>query len=79
MHGVHHPFSGALYERDGDGNVVVTDGDRGGTFDARGRWLAGELRECDPQLCGWVAGPQVLDHPPSAGAGRPPAGGGETR
>ena len=22
-------------------------------------WLTGELRECDPQLCGWVGGPQI--------------------
>ena len=22
----------------------------------------GELRECDPQLCGWIAGPQVGNH-----------------
>lgn len=63
MHGIRHPFSGALYERDGEGNVMVTDGDRRGLFTAGGRWISGEVRECDPQLCGWVAGRQVIEHP----------------
>lgn len=62
MHGIRHPFTRTLYERDDDGNVVVTDGDRRGIFTADGRWLQGELRFCDPQLCGWVAGPQVGNH-----------------
>jgi hypothetical protein len=64
--GIVHPLTGALYERDGevDGEVVllVTDGDRSGRFRPDGRWISGELRECDPQLCGWVAGPQVPHH-----------------
>ncbi len=62
MHGIRHPFTRALYERDDDGNIVVTDGDRHGVFTGEGRWISGELRECDPQLCGWVAGPQVIQH-----------------
>lgn len=62
MRGIVHPFSRALYEVDEHGNIRVTDGDRTGTFDVQGRWLAGELRECDPQLCGWVGGPQVANH-----------------
>ncbi len=62
MHGIRHPFTQALYERDGDGHVLVTDGDRQGVFSAQGRWVRGELRECDPQLCGWVAGPQMVNH-----------------
>ncbi len=61
MHGIHHPFTKALYERDGE-NILVTDGDRQGLFTDKGRWISGELRECDPQLCGWVAGPQVANH-----------------
>ena len=28
-------------------------------FDAQGRWVSGELRHCDPQLAGWLAGPQL--------------------
>jgi hypothetical protein len=60
--GIVHPFSGALYEQDGEGNVLVTDGDRRGTFTRKGVWISGELRECDPQLCGWVGGPQIGSH-----------------
>jgi hypothetical protein len=62
MLGIRHPFTNALYERDGDGNVLVADGDRSGRFTKEGRWIDGELRECDPQLCGWIAGPQVVNH-----------------
>ena len=60
--GAYHPFTRALYERDGEGNIVVTDGEQQGVFTSEGRWISGELRECDPQLCGWVAGPQVANH-----------------
>jgi hypothetical protein len=62
MRGIIHPFSKALYEVDDDGNIRVTDGDRSGVFDTSGRWISGELRECDPQLCGWVGGPQIANH-----------------
>ena len=62
MRGIVHPFSGALYEQDGEGRILVTDGDRTGTFTIKGRWVEGELRECDPQLCGWVGGPQIASH-----------------
>jgi hypothetical protein len=62
MMGIVHPFSGALYEQDGEGHILVTDGDRRGTFTTRGVWVSGELRECDPQLCGWVGGPQIGSH-----------------
>jgi hypothetical protein len=62
MNGLYHPFTKALYERDGEGNVLVTDGQRSGLFASDGRWLSGALRECDPQMCGWVAGPQVANH-----------------
>ena len=60
--GIKHPFTGALYERHGDGDIKVSDGDRTGVFTSLGEWLSGDLRECDPQLCGWVAGPQVANH-----------------
>jgi len=64
MLGVRHPFSGALYEQDGEGNICVTtaDGECSGIFTPEGRHLRGELRECDPQLCGWVAGPTMANH-----------------
>jgi hypothetical protein len=55
-----HALSRAMYEVDGDGNVVVTalDG-TSGVFTSEGVWLRGELRECDPNLAGWLAGPQI--------------------
>jgi hypothetical protein len=66
MLGIRHPFTRALYERDVDGNVVVTElpdrGGRTGVFTRHGRWLSGELRECDLHLCGWVAGPIIGNH-----------------
>jgi len=65
MLGIRHPFSGALYERDpdSDGNVLVTEADgTWGRFTKQGRWLAGDVREADPHLCGWVAGPIIANH-----------------
>ncbi len=62
MRGILHPFSKALYEQDGEGHIRVTDGDRSGLFTVGGRWVRGELLECDPQLCGWVGGPQIGNH-----------------
>jgi hypothetical protein len=59
MRGILHPFSKALYEQDGDGNIRVTDGPFSGIFTIEGRWISGELREADPHLCGWVGGPIV--------------------
>ncbi len=59
--GLYHPFTKALYERHGGGDIKVTDGDREGIFTHHGQWISGELRECDPQLCNWVAGPQVAN------------------
>jgi hypothetical protein len=38
-----------------DGNVVITDGERQGVFRPDGRWISGELRESDPQMCVWVS------------------------
>ncbi len=63
MHGIVHPFNKALYEQDGTGNIRVTDSSgRVGIFGTDGHWISGVLRECDPQLCGWVGGPQVANH-----------------
>ncbi len=74
MLGLRHPFTGALYEREPDGNLLVTLGDRWGRFRADGSWIEGAVRECDPQLCGWVVGPIIPNHrlvesvpPPSVG------------
>ncbi len=62
MNGIVHPFTGALHEQDGNGNILVTLGDVSGLFTTQGEWISGELRECDPQLCGWVGGPLVANH-----------------
>jgi hypothetical protein len=62
MKGIVHPFSKALYEQDGNGNIRVTHKEREGIFGLDGHWISGELRECDPQLCGWVGGPQIANH-----------------
>jgi hypothetical protein len=69
MKGIIHPFTKALYEQDGSGNILVTHGERSGLFGTDGRWISGELRECDPQLCGWVAGPQTGSYRFSSGEG----------
>ncbi len=50
-----HPFTRALYERTAEGHVRVTDGGKQGLFRHDGRWISGDVREADPQLCGWVA------------------------
>ncbi len=62
MLGLIHPFSKALYEQDGKGNVRVTHQGRTGVFTSKGVWLEGDLFEADPQFCGWVGGPKVAHH-----------------
>ncbi len=54
-----HPLSGATYDVRPDGLVDITEHGVTGVFDAEGRWVSGVLRHCDPQLCGWLAGPQL--------------------
>jgi hypothetical protein len=63
MLGQHHPFDRKLYEQDGNGNVIVSDGTgASGLFRANGSWISGEIFEADPQMCGWIAGPKVRHH-----------------
>ncbi len=62
MLGARHPFTGAIYERADDGTLVVTLDGRTGRFRPDGSWIEGDIRECDPQLCGWVAGPRIPNH-----------------
>ena len=59
MRQIRHPLSGALYDLNDDGTVTVSTDGHEGRFTAEGRWLSGELRTADPQLCGWIAGPQL--------------------
>lgn len=63
MLGIRHPFSNALYERgEQERTIKVTDGDDVGIFTDEGEWISGTLRFCDPQMCGWVSGPVMLNH-----------------
>ncbi len=60
MYGIIHPFSQALYEQDGEGNVLVTTKDGAvGRYRRDGSWIDGQLLDVDPQLCGWVGGPKA--------------------
>ena len=62
MRSMRHPLSGVVYELDEEDNVRLSDGDRIGTFDRHGRWLAGDKLVADPELCLWVgAGPRHPD------------------
>jgi hypothetical protein len=54
-----HPLSGAIYDVDEQGLVHVDDHGLTGVFTAKGEWVSGELHHVDPQLCGWLAGPQL--------------------
>ena len=73
-----HSLTHATYETRDDGTVVVETPDgKSGVFRANGAWVSGELREADPHLLGFIAGPQPprrgpTAEPPAAGAG--PAG-----
>ncbi len=62
MLGMKHPFTRALYEQDGNGNVRVSLNGRTGLFRPDGSWIEGEIYEADPQLCGWIGGPKVAHH-----------------
>lgn len=60
MRKIMHPLSMAIYELDDDGNVRVTLDEQAGTFDSDARWLHGEIRTVDPELCRWVGyGPKT--------------------
>ncbi len=62
MLGQLHPFSRALYEQDGRGNVRVSRDGKVGLFTSRGEWLEGEIVDADPQFCGWIGGPKAVHH-----------------
>ncbi len=57
-----HPLSGAIYEVRDDGLVSVDQDGVIGVFTSEGDWVSGALHHVDPQLCGWLAGPQVPAH-----------------
>jgi len=53
MRQIRHPLSGAIYELDGDA-ILVSKDDATGRFTMDGRWLDGEIRSADPELCRWI-------------------------
>jgi hypothetical protein len=61
MRKLRHPLSGAVYEIDHDGLVLVTSRDGvTGRFTDQGEWVEGDLHHCDPHVCVWVGGPQLI-------------------
>lgn len=61
MRQIRHPLSGALYDEDVDGNVLVTTRDGStGRFRGDGTWLEGAVRHADPHLCQWVIRPNLM-------------------
>ncbi len=62
MNGLKHPFSGAIYEQDGEGHIRVTHKGKTGLFHRSGQWISGDLLEADPQMCNWVGGPIIGNH-----------------
>lgn len=59
--GAEHPLTRARYEAEGPNAVRVVDGEKWGLFDRTGGWIEGELRQCDPQMCIWLAGLAVVE------------------
>ena len=54
---IQHALTGSVYEwaEDDIGPVLVTDKrGRQGRFDRNGRWVLGDLRVADPELCRWI-------------------------
>lgn len=62
-----HPLSGATYSLRDDGLVEVENNGLKGVFTFDGRYREGELRQADPHLLLWIAGPQL---PPEANVRR---------
>ena len=59
MAALKHPLSGATYRVCGDGMVEVDNNGVKGIFRHDGRWLSGDLRQADPHMVLWLAGPQL--------------------
>lgn len=54
-----HPLSGALYRLRDDGLVEVENNGLTGIFGADGSYRSGDLRQADPHMLLWIAGPQL--------------------
>ena len=53
-HKLRHPLSGAIYELDDEGRVIVSGDGISGLFTGDGQWISGDLRIVDPEMCRWV-------------------------
>jgi hypothetical protein len=56
-----HPISGALYSLEANGLVKVDNNGVVGYFTADGQYHSGEIRQADPHLAQWLAGPKLPD------------------
>lgn len=54
-----HPLTGAVYTLRADGLVEVENNGLKGVFSYDGRYREGDLRQADPHLLLWMAGPQL--------------------
>lgn len=59
MRGIRHPLTGAVYDLQEDGTILVEKDGRSGVFTHEGAWMGGDLRQADAHLCGWIGGRQV--------------------
>ncbi len=56
-----HPVSGASYTLREDGLVDVENNGLSGVFAWNGQYRSGDLRQADPHMLLWLAGPQLPD------------------
>ena len=56
-----HPLSGATYTLRDDGLVEVENNGLTGVFAYNGQHRSGSLRQADPHMLLWIAGPQLPD------------------
>lgn len=56
-----HPMSGATYTLRDDGLVEVENNGLEGVFEFNGKHRSGALRQADPHMLVWIAGPQLPD------------------
>lgn len=54
MRAIRHPLSGATYEVDSEGRIVVSRDGVSGVFTGDGVWIEGEMRSADPEVCRWM-------------------------
>jgi len=54
MRQIRHPLSGAIYELDDGDAILVSQDGATGRFTPDGRWLDGDIRSADPELCRWI-------------------------